>query len=261
MTRSLHIRDINDVSEVSVSIIVCTFNSAGTIERCMNSILLQSFSDYEILVQDGLSNDGTCEIIRNVTKCRAKILSEYDAGIYDAFNKALSRVMGKYVIFLHSDDFFSSGDTLKNLVTVAFENDADAVFGGVKFITPGGKVTRNWRAFDLSKFKLDFCIVPPHTGCMMKKTSMAHIGAFNTNFRISSDYEYMVRFFKTYWTKSYNINSYVTVMQTGGASTSGWRSEYTKFIEDYRILKKHSRFPMFLVLLKKFTKLHQFFSA
>lgn len=89
------------------SIITVCFNSEQTIERTMRSILTQDFTDYEYIIVDGNSTDGTLDIVKRLEplfKGRLKWHSEPDSGIYDAFNKGIRRSAGNYLWIVNSDD-------------------------------------------------------------------------------------------------------------------------------------------------------------
>jgi glycosyltransferase involved in cell wall biosynthesis len=94
------------------SIITATYNAERFIERCLVSILSQTYPDFEWIVQDGASKDRTAEIIATYPDVRIKFVSEPDCGIYDAWNKGVKRASGDWAVFLGADDFFLNTDTL-----------------------------------------------------------------------------------------------------------------------------------------------------
>ncbi|MDR2826175.1 MAG: glycosyltransferase [Deltaproteobacteria bacterium] len=93
------------------SIIIATKNSAKFLQRCLASIFAQEYSQYEILIQDGASTDGTLPLLQQY-KNKIQLVSEPDNGIYSAWNKALARASGDWVIFLGSDDCFATPQVL-----------------------------------------------------------------------------------------------------------------------------------------------------
>ncbi|MDR2161584.1 MAG: glycosyltransferase [Desulfovibrio sp.] len=93
------------------SIIIATLNSSRFLDRALRSILVQKFGGYEILVQDGGSTDGTLDILKKYGK-RISWNSEADRGIYDAWNKAVGRSRGDWILFLGADDFLLSENIL-----------------------------------------------------------------------------------------------------------------------------------------------------
>lgn len=94
----------HDVQQPAVTIVVVTFNAAEVLERCLQSILQQPFKNYQLLVFDGQSTDDTIDILHKYNKYISYWQSEPDKGIYDAMNKALAFVKGKWIYFLGADD-------------------------------------------------------------------------------------------------------------------------------------------------------------
>lgn len=98
------------------SIITVSYNAASTIERTLLSIYSQTYQDYEHIIVDGGSSDGTVDVIRNYKDRIAYWISEPDKGVYDAMNKAVKQTSGDWILFLNSDDTLYDKDTLSRLV-------------------------------------------------------------------------------------------------------------------------------------------------
>ena len=98
----------------SFSIITVCFNAAKTIEKTIDSVLNQNYDDFEYIIIDGGSNDGTLDILKQYEK-RIVVRSEPDEGIYDAMNKGLTVANGDFVIFLGADDVFYDHNVLSNV--------------------------------------------------------------------------------------------------------------------------------------------------
>ena len=96
------------------SLITATYNSAQTLDRCLTSVSAQHHRDLEHLIVDGGSSDGTIEILAKHRRTgRLKVVcSEADHGIYEAWNKALNFISGDWVLFLGSDDWLASPNSL-----------------------------------------------------------------------------------------------------------------------------------------------------
>lgn len=92
-----------------VSIVVVTYNAAAHLEQCFQSILQTSFRDYELLVFDGNSTDGTLALLEKYKQYIHYWQSEPDKGIYDAMNKALQHIRGQWIYFLGADDVLLPG--------------------------------------------------------------------------------------------------------------------------------------------------------
>lgn len=87
-----------------LSIIIVTYNAALYLQNCLDSIYAQTYPTIDIIVIDGSSTDGTIELLQRNTSKLYFWLSEKDAGIYDAMNKALKYINGEWVYFLGADD-------------------------------------------------------------------------------------------------------------------------------------------------------------
>lgn len=113
-----------------LSIITVTYNAASTVGVTLESVDKQTCKDYEHLIIDGASTDGTLHILDNNTSERRKVYSERDRGIYDGMNKGLSLAKGEYLIFLNAGDTFHGTDTLEKIATAIRENDYPGVVYG-----------------------------------------------------------------------------------------------------------------------------------
>ena len=121
-----------------LSIIIPTFNSAATIGRCLASIENQTFSDYEIVVQDGFSTDTTLDIVREFQQANSRIEVRTerakDRGAYDAMNRAVSRARGTWLYFLGSDDELNDENVLKEALSPEHVDNNDVLYGNVRIV-------------------------------------------------------------------------------------------------------------------------------
>ena len=110
------------------SIITITFNAAGTLPATLKSVERQTFTDYEYLIVDGASTDGTVAIAQH-SAAVSSVTSEPDKGLYDAMNKGLRKARGCYLVFLNAGDAFHEPDTLQKIADSIEKNDPDIVYG------------------------------------------------------------------------------------------------------------------------------------
>ena len=98
-----------------ISIIIPSFNSISLLPHALESILTQSFNDFEVVIMDNCSTDGTIKLIENYSAVdkRIQFYSEKDYGIYDAMNKGIKNAKGEWLFFMGSDDSFYDQDVLK----------------------------------------------------------------------------------------------------------------------------------------------------
>jgi glycosyltransferase involved in cell wall biosynthesis len=113
--------------EILISIVIATHNAERYLPDCLSSILNLSLPQTEVIVVDGLSDDGTVEILKHSKLPRLKWRSEPDQGIYDALNKGIDMAAGKWLYFLGADDrllpgFSALADELKDENTIYYGN-------------------------------------------------------------------------------------------------------------------------------------------
>ena len=104
------------------TIITVCFNEVGNIKKTLESSVNQTFTDYELIVVDGGSTDGTKEIFQQFAKYLSWWCSEPDKGIYNAMNKGVSHATGDYVIFMNAGDWFYNDHVLENV----YQNEMNA---------------------------------------------------------------------------------------------------------------------------------------
>lgn len=103
------------MDNIKFTIVTVCYNACLTIMDTIQSVLGQSYANYEYWIIDGGSTDSTIDILESINDKRVKYISESDKGIYDAMNKALSRATGNYLLFLGADDILFSSEILQKV--------------------------------------------------------------------------------------------------------------------------------------------------
>ncbi|UFH56395.1 glycosyltransferase family 2 protein [Spirosoma sp. KNUC1025] len=125
----------------TISIITITYNAERFLERTIQSIVAQQGTDFEYIVIDGASTDGTLDIIRRYKQHITTWISERDQGLYDAMNKGLHRAKGQYVWFMNAGDELHDAQTLPNLLKRIAASSADVYYSDALFVREeNGKV-------------------------------------------------------------------------------------------------------------------------
>ncbi len=249
---------------MKISIITATLNSAATVRDTIESVLRQTYTGYEYIIKDGGSEDDTLVICREYEAKfggRMKIISAPDEGIYDAMNKGIEAVTGDVVGLLNSDDFYTSNDVLQAVVDAFVENDSlDAVYGDIHFVKDED-LTKRVRYYSSEFFHrkwMRFGFMPAHPSFYCKKACYEKYGYFDTSFRISADFENLLRLIYKGRIKTQYIPKDFVTMRTGGASTAGFKSRKTIMKEHLRALKKNGVFTnAFLLSLRYFYKIYE----
>jgi glycosyltransferase involved in cell wall biosynthesis len=116
---------------IRFSVVTIVRNDPEGVLRTLRSVFAQTYRDYESIVQDGASTDGTSEILRSMEPFIDSLVIEPDRGIYDAMNRALARATGDYLLFLNADDFFVAADVLARAAEMIDPETDDIVSGHV----------------------------------------------------------------------------------------------------------------------------------
>lgn len=228
-----------------VSIIIATYNSEKTLRRAMDSVLNQDFQDWECIVVDGASKDGTIDIVKEfVAKdSRFRYISEPDHGIYDAFNKGWKMARGEWIMYLGSDDEYTK-DGIKALM----ENSqgADVVYGAVYLKYPNGqkRFQPSYSVDCLFKGKYMPCC---HQSLMMKKNIINSFNGFDESYEILADKELVIRSYVAKY-KFNRINTPVSIFSIGGISQDNYQCDF----ENYRIYSSYEdKYKLYGYLLGK----------
>ncbi|WP_222868285.1 glycosyltransferase family 2 protein [Saccharophagus sp. K07] len=249
------------MSDIKLSIITATWNSSKTVAATMESLARQTFQNYESIIVDGLSSDDTLDVVRRSGVRIGKIISERDKGIYDALNKGIAAAQGEYVGFLHSDDILASPSSLEKLVDCIDRKKPDAVYADLQYVDKENtnKVIRYWKSGSYSRSRLKNGWMPPHPTFYMRRNLYSELGGFNLNYKISADYDSLMRYL---WVNNVRLEYLPEVlikMRIGGASNRSLSNIIRKSKEDFAVMKEYSM-PVFRAILgKNLSKLPQFF--
>lgn len=117
---------------MKISIIIVCFNAGNALIDTVNSVLKQTYDDYEVIIQDGVSTDGSLDALPNSDKISLYV--EEDNGIYDAMNRAVKHISGSYVLFLNCGDYLYNSDTLSQVANFLEGKDDKSIYYGDVFI-------------------------------------------------------------------------------------------------------------------------------
>ena len=183
------------------SIITASFNSEKTIIRTIESLLNQSYSDFEYIIIDGCSTDGTMEIIKSYEKrFKNKMIpftwiSEKDHGIYEAWNKGLNLAKGDWISFLGSDDYYVKNalEIYNSLLMNTNESKIDWMYSNVEFIPKNKESKILDSIWKWKEFRRNIKITPAHVGSFHNREYFIKYGIYDTSYKIVGDYELLLR--------------------------------------------------------------------
>ena len=180
------------------SIVTVVYNAASFVEDTLKSVLSQSYADFEYIVIDGGSTDGTIEIIE---KYRSKIdvfVSEKDKGIYDAMNKAINKASGTYINFMNAGDLFYETDTLEKVsqfISTHGEKQVEIVYGKVVKIS---SLESNFQ-YEVGKplTNSSFFLTTPmcHQAMFTRTDLFTAIGSYSLEYKVGSFYGWLGRYY------------------------------------------------------------------
>ena len=248
---------------MKISIITATYNSGKTLRDTIESVLRQSYTDYEYIVKDGGSKDDTLEIVKAYAPKfgdKIKAISEPDQGIYDAMNKGIQMATGDVIGILNSDDFYTSANALQVIADTFANNDIDATYGDIHFVNDDdlSKCVRYYSSAIFRRSFMRFGLMPAHPSFYCKKAVYEKYGSFDTSYKVAADFENLLRIIYVGNIKTKYIPKDFVTMRTGGASTAGLSSR-TQIMKDHlRALKANGIYSnVFLLSLRYVYKLYE----
>ena len=236
-----------------ITVITVVFNGAETLRDTIESVMKQTYDNVEYIVIDGGSSDATVDILRQYDHVVDYWLSEKDGGIYDAMNKGIALCSGDYVGLLNSDDMFVDGSVLQAIADRFCQTQVDAVFSCLNIVdkTDLKKILRKYRVGKLSSSLLRIGVMPPHPTFYCKKSCYERAGMYKTDYKISADFEMLVRLLirqKIAWSF---IDKVTVTMRSGGVSNSGFMMGVKLNAEVVRACKENGLYTHWLLLALK----------
>lgn len=239
---------------MKISIITVVKNADKTIEDTILSVLNQTYKNIEFILIDGLSTDGTIEIIN---KYRDKIdyfISEPDTGIYNAMNKGIKASTGEIIYFLNANDSLYDECVLEKVVKFfKNDNDLDFLYGNVQFTDKEKKDITVYKQNDFKSILtfLDRNIC--HQTIFYHSMVFKKYGLYDENFKIFSDYEYNVKLLVENRLKSKYIDIFISRFELGGFSSNNsivkneeMEKIYNKYFKNNKFHKIDRFFMKFL---------------
>lgn len=227
---------------MKISIITATYNSENYIDTCLDSISSQTYEHIEHIIIDGKSSDKTLTKIKKHKFKKSIIISEKDKGIYDALNKGIKHSSGDIIGFLHSDDIFYNEVSLEKVCKeFSKSKNLDAVYGDLLYVKRDNlnKVIRRWISEPFFPHLLRRGWMPPHPTLFIKKKIFETNGYFDESFKISADYLFILKVFSQKKFNSKYIPETLVKMRLGGSSNGSVKQLKSKFLEDWRVLRKN----------------------
>jgi glycosyltransferase involved in cell wall biosynthesis len=233
---------MNTIKTPLISIITVSYNAVSTIEQTILSVINQGFEDYEYIIIDGGSTDGTIEIIEKYQDRITFWVSEPDKGIYDAMNKGIKIGKGELVSLLNSDDWYEK-DALIIVANNFYSNPNVDVFHGLLRIINIANDEPSMICGHYNSNLYDGMI--EHPTCFVKRELFEKVGGFDLSYKSAADYDWMLRV-KNTGARFLLIHEIVANFRNGGISSSLGGS-----FEDILIKKRYGIYSNSKYLQKK----------
>lgn len=201
-----------------LSIITINYNNLEGLKKTLNSVFEQNYQDFEYILIDGGSTDGSRELIEQNADKFIYWVSEQDKGIYNAMNKGINVAKGDYCLFLNSGDWLFDPSTLKN-VKANLSKKADILIGSTIEVDVNGKFVYERKNTEFTLYTLSYTSFP-HQASFFSRPLLKELNGYDENFKVISDWLF---YFRSIIEKNANICSIdikVAYFEQGGLSSS-----------------------------------------
>jgi len=181
------------------SIVMAVRNAADQLPGALESLSAQTFTDFELIIIDGASTDGTQAIARawrdRFTPARFILFSEPDRSIYDAFNKGLVRARGRYLAFLGADDRYqpTALAAVAKAIGTDPDDEPDAIAGAYNLIDADGHAAKKLARPEFTHQRLPRSMPTNHQALFLRTELVRQAGGFDFSYKIAGDYDLFLR--------------------------------------------------------------------
>lgn len=237
---------------LQLSIITINRNNAAGLRRTIESVVSQTYTDFEYIIIDGASTDGSVEVIREYADNISYWVSEPDKGIYNAMNKGILKANGEYLLFLNSADWLYNNTTLEDVFKL--NRKEDLIYGDIiSYISEEEQIPDIYpdQITGLRLFETTIC----HQSIFHKR-SLFDNDKYNENYLVVSDWEFLVRKVIFENCTTYRINQFIVFLERKvdgdwGDLTKNERQAVLidlfpkRIINDYEVFLQHLHQPLY----------------
>ena len=179
---------MENLKNVIFSIVTVTLNPGGTFRETIESIYMQKLCEFEHIIKDGYSTDGSV-VIDPLLHQRTRIVVSHDSSIYDAMNQAIDLCIGDYIIFLNAGDAFVSDEYLNEVALCIQERPGAAVYFSDVTVDGHPLPPHPMRISCKELYFAPIC----HQACVIKRESFKKYGNYDCSYSIAADHEFLLR--------------------------------------------------------------------
>jgi glycosyltransferase involved in cell wall biosynthesis len=199
---------------MKLTVITINLNNRLGLEKTITSVTGQTFHDFEYIIIDGGSSDGSVDVLTRHKSALSYWISEPDRGIYHAMNKGIAKAKADYVLFLNSGDLLLSPNTLEKMAPTL--GTADIVYGNLRMISGSGYKEHAYPALLTFSYFLHHSI--GHPAAFIKRTLFREVGLYDENMKICADWGFFIRAIGLFHASYQHVPVTVAVFHTDGIS-------------------------------------------
>lgn len=245
--------EMGRIQEIKISVVTVCLNTVDTIRGTIESVLGQTYHNLEYVIVDGMSTDGTLEIIREYeNNSGVKAVSGKDSGLYNAMNKGIGLCSGDYILFLNSGDVFADKHAVENAAARICGTGSELpglVYGNVIKVYEDKTVTEKYPGKNTVFKLLMMGRMPCHQGIFTKMSIMKRF-RFDESYRICADFDFLLRCVHEHVSMQYADVDVSVVDCVAGISSQKANLDKMR-AEDDRSIREHYPLLYYLMLVPK----------
>lgn len=214
---------------IKISIVTVSLNAEQVIERCLQSVISQTYDHLEYVVIDGESTDRSLDLIQGFRDKIDYFISEPDRGLYHAMNKGIAAATGEFVYFLNTDDYFCDTQVVADVArAIERHPGADLVYGDI-LMSERGQWVRKPPLPVLTRETLcrkGFC----HQALFARRSVLVETQGFSEAYRIVADADWLARALSSGATSLYIERDIANISLEGLSSRTRWRDEKKRYL-------------------------------
>jgi glycosyltransferase involved in cell wall biosynthesis len=233
------------------TIITVTKNTEEKIDKTIQSVLSQSYKNFEYIIVDGYSKDNTLSKIKKFKNIKIKIFSRRDNNFYEGLNFAIKKSKGRYISILNSGDLYFSNSILRKMRECILRYKNFGLYFSNLFFVDKDKINRMW-IYKKFIYSLNDAFKIAHPTIFFSK-QVADNFKYNTKYTISADLDLILKLIKNRISYKH-LNFFSVVMESGGMS-SFQGNFFKKLKQDLKIHKTYFRYYIFNFIFQKILKI------
>ena len=206
----------------NVSVITIVKDHAAGLESTHQSLLEQSFVDWEMVIVIGASSDATLTVAKNLQgiEPRIRLIEQSSSGIYEAMNEGLTSALGEFTWFMNAGDKFSSASTLADAIGKISNQEVGVLIGGYRIDSSSQNKTYSFPPRAISGLSFAFnrrggC----HQAMIFRTNILRDLDGFNTSYSLASDFDLVLRVIQK--SRAYRVSEVYALIEPGGRADQG----------------------------------------